>query len=71
MKRMYKTDRINLCNDHAKGALFLVTGFNWKEYLLNNDSVLGWYTRCDYGRNALGTICNAPAAYLYQGRVQT
>ena len=59
-------DRMNLCNDHAKRLLFLVTGFGWAQYQTSNAHALGWYTGCDYGRNAPGTICNAPATYLYE-----
>ena len=64
----YDIDRVNLCNEHAKGLLFLVTGFGWTGYRTDSTGALGWYTGCDYGRNAPGTICNAPAEYLYERR---
>jgi hypothetical protein len=62
----HDTNRMNLCNEHAKSLIYLVTGFDWKKYRTDSTSTLGWYTGCDYGRNAPGTICNAPAEYLYE-----
>ena len=62
----HNTDRLNLCGKHAKGLLYLVTGFGWEQYTTSSTAAFGWYTGCDYGRNAPGTICNAPAEYLYE-----
>ena len=59
-------DRMNLCDEHAKGLIFLVTGFGWNQYRTRSEGDHGWYNGCDYGRNAPGVVCNLPAEYLYE-----
>jgi hypothetical protein len=64
----HNIDKMNLCNKHAKALIFLATGFGWQQYRTNSNAGKGWYNGCDYGRNAHGKICNAPAKYLFERR---